>query len=217
MNNMELNFTFKDRSLFEKAVTHPSFRRRKINDFERLEFLGDRVLGILVAEMLYKAFPEESEGDLAKRQAVLISREVCHEVACDLNLQDHIKVVGAELDRSSAVMSDTMEALIGAIYLDQGLEATKKHILPLWTKRLAVSEAPPKDHKSLLQEWTQSHGLGIPIYEVIGQKGLAHAPEFEVSLQVADQHVLAYGKSRKLSEQEAARQMLQVLDDRKNH
>jgi ribonuclease-3 len=208
---MKIQFTFKDPSLFEKAITHPSFRRRKINDFERLEFLGDRVLGILIAEMLYKAFPTEKEGDLAKRQAVLISREVCQEVAREIDLHLDIKVIGTELDGNSAVMSDAMEALIGAIYLDQGLEAVRTHILPLWQKRLINSEAPPKDHKSLLQEWTQSRGLGIPAYEIIGQSGPAHAPEFKVSLTVGDKQVSASGKSRKIAEQEVARQMLLIL------
>ncbi len=208
---MKLQFFFKDLSLFEKAITHPSFRRRKINDFERLEFLGDRVLGILVAEMLYKAFPTEREGDLAKRQAALISREVCQEVAKEIGLQEDVKVIGTELDGKSAVMSDAMEALIGAMYLDQGLEAVRTHILPLWQKRLSQSEAPPKDHKSLLQEWTQSRGLGIPAYEIVGKTGPAHAPRFEVSLVVGDKQVSASGQSRKIAEQEVARQMMLIL------
>lgn len=208
---MKLQFTFKNPSLWEKATTHPSFRRRKINDFERLEFLGDRVLGILVAEMLYKAFPRETEGDLAKRQAVLVSRDICQEVAREIALYEDVKVVGAELNHNSAVLSDAMEALIGAMYLDQGLDTVRSHIMPLWEKRLTISEAPPKDHKSLLQEWTQSRGLGIPSYEVIGRTGPAHAPEFEVSLTISGQQVSAWGKSRKLAEQEVARLMLQLL------
>ncbi|WP_010297336.1 ribonuclease III [Candidatus Odyssella thessalonicensis] len=207
---MKLKFTFKDPSLFDKAITHPSFRRRKVNDFERLEFLGDRVLGIIVAEMLYKAFPLEKEGDLAKRQAVLISRDVCQEIAYEIELHEDIKVVGTGLDGNSAVLSDAMEALIGAMFLDQGLEVTRQHILPLWEKRLAITQAPPKDHKSLLQEWTQSRGLGIPAYELVNQTGPAHAPEFEILLKVDDHSVKARGKSRKLAEQEAAKQMLQI-------
>lgn len=207
---MKLKFTFKDPTLFDKAITHPSFRRRKVNDFERLEFLGDRVLGIIVAEMLYKAFPLEKEGDLAKRQAVLISRDVCQEIAKEIDLHEDIKVVGTGLDGNSAVLSDAMEALIGAMFLDQGLEVTRQHILPLWEKRLAITQAPPKDHKSLLQEWTQSRGLGIPVYELVNQSGPAHAPEFEILLIVDDHSVKARGKSRKLAEQEAAKQMLQI-------
>lgn len=205
---MNFRSLFKNLELFTKAMTHPSFKKLKINDFERLEFLGDRVLGIMVADMLYKAFPKEKEGDLAKRQAVLISREVCQEIAREIGLQDHVKAVGAELGGKSSVLSDAMEALIGAMYLDQGLEAVREHFLPLWQKRLSKSEAPPKDHKSLLQEWTQSHGLGIPLYKVVNQSGPAHAPEFEVSLSVAGKTVSASGRSRKMAEQEVARQML---------
>lgn len=211
-NLMNLHFVFKNPILFNEAITHPSYHRRKVNTFERLEFLGDRVLGILIAEMLYTVFPNEPEGDLAKRQAVLISRDVCQEIAREIGLHEDVKVVGTELDGNSAVLGDAMEALIGAMYLDQGLGVVRDHILPLWKSRLSKSEAPPKDHKSLLQEWTQSRGLGIPSYQVIGKTGLAHAPEFEVSLTVGTCTATAMGKSRKVAEQEVARLMLLQLD-----
>jgi ribonuclease-3 len=205
---MNLSYTFKNPALLDKALTHPSSKKLKINDFERLEFLGDRILGHMVADLLYHTFPKEKEGDLAKRQAVLISREVCQDVARELDLAKSIKFVGTEFDGKSSVLSDAMEALIAAVYLDGGMEAVNQYILPYWKVRLTKSDAPPKDSKSLLQEWTQSRGMGIPQYELVGTSGPAHAPEFEMSLTINDITVSASGKSRKVAEQEVAKEML---------
>ncbi len=205
---MNLSYQFKDASLLNKALTHPSSKKLKINDFERLEFLGDRILGHMVADLLYHTFPKEKEGDLAKRQAVLISREVCQDVARELDLAKSIKFVGTEFDGKSSVLSDAMEALIAAVYLDGGMDAVNQFILPLWKSRLSKSDAPPKDSKSLLQEWTQSRGLGIPQYELRSTVGPAHAPEFEMALTINDITVSARGKSRKIAEQEVAKAML---------
>ena len=205
---MNLSYTFKNTALLDKALTHPSSKKLKINDFERLEFLGDRILGHMVADLLYHTFPKEKEGDLAKRQAVLISREVCQDVARELDLAKSIKFVGTEFDGKSSVLSDAMEALIAAVYLDGGMEAVNQYILPYWKVRLSKSDAPPKDSKSLLQEWTQSRGMGIPQYALVGTSGPAHAPEFEMSLTINDITVSASGKSRKVAEQEVAKEML---------
>ena len=205
---MNLSYTFKNPALLDKTLTHPSSKKLKINDFERLEFLGDRILGHMVADLLYHTFPKEKEGDLAKRQAVLISREVCQDVARELDLAKSIKFVGTEFDGKSSVLSDAMEALIAAVYLDGGMEAVNQYILPYWKVRLSKSDAPPKDSKSLLQEWTQSRGMGIPQYELVGTSGPAHAPEFEMSLTINDITVSASGKSRKVAEQEVAKEML---------
>ncbi len=208
---MNLSYKFKDITLLDKALTHPSSKKLKINDFERLEFLGDRILGHMVADLLYHIFPKEKEGDLAKRQAVLISREVCQDVAREIDLAKAIKFIGTEFDGKSSVLSDAMEALIAAIYLDGGMEAVNTYILPFWKTRLSKSDAPPKDSKSLLQEWTQSRGLGIPRYELVKTSGPAHAPEFEMSLTINDITVSASGKSRKIAEQEVAKAMLAQL------
>ena len=208
---MNLTYKFNNPVLLDKAMTHPSSKRLKINDFERFEFLGDRILGLMVADLLYHTFPKEKEGDLAKRQAVLISREVCQEVARELELAKSIKFVGTEFDGKSSVLSDAMEAVIAAVYLDGGMEAVQQHILPLWKSRLTKSDAPPKDNKSLLQEWTQSRGLGIPKYEHVATTGLAHEPQFEMSLTIKDLTVTALGKTRKIAEQEVAKVMLQRL------
>lgn len=208
---MKINYQFKDPALLQKALTHPSSKKLKINDFERLEFLGDRILGVMVADLLYHTFPTEKEGDLAKRQSVLISREVCQDVAREIDLAQHLKFVGTDFDGKSSVLGDAMEALIAAIYLDGGMEAVRNHILPLWKSRLSISVAPPKDNKSLLQEWTQSRGLGIPKYELVATVGPAHAPEFEISLTINDISLTAKGNSRKVAEQEVAKKFLERL------
>lgn len=199
---------FRSPDLLEKALTHPSYRRRKINDFERLEFLGDRVLGVIIAELLYLAYPKETEGDLAKRLAALVNRDVCFEVAQEIGLGRHVKVIGAELGQNTSVLGDTLEAVIGALYLDSGLEAVRQFIEPLWEKRLHISHKSRKDYKSQLQEWSQKYGLGIPEYMVVSATGPAHAPEFVVEVRVKDHQMQATGAPRKQAEQEAARQLL---------
>lgn len=207
--------SFKNPDLLEKALTHPSYRRRKINDFERLEFLGDRVLGVIVAEMLYNAFPKEKEGDLAKRSASLVNRDVCFEVAREIQLGNHLRVIGADLNQNTSVLGDALEAVIGALYLDGGLEAARNFVEPLWRRRLNQSNKPPKDYKSQLQEWSQKYSLGIPNYEVKSSVGPAHSPEFIVEVQVGDHKVQATGSPRKQAEQEAARLLLEIVQDDK--
>ena len=203
---------FKNPDLLEKALTHPSYRRRRINDFERLEFLGDRVLGVIVAEMLYNAFPKEKEGDLAKRSAALVNGDICFEVAREIQLGDHVKVIGAVLNQSTSVLGDALEAVIGALYLDGGLEAARHFVEPLWKKRLNQSNKPPKDYKSQLQEWSQKYSLGIPNYEVKSSTGPAHSPEFVVEVQVGDYTIQATGSPRKQAEQESARLLLELVN-----
>lgn len=207
---------FRDPSLLEKALTHPSYRRSRVNDFERLEFLGDRVLGVIVAEMLYRIFPKEKEGDLAKRSAVLVNRDVCYEIACQLNMKEYVKVVGADLTKNTTVLSDAMEAVIGALYLDSGLEATRAFVEPLWRAHIDKTNKPPKDYKSQLQEWSQKRALGIPVYEVKSSSGPAHAPEFVVEVSIGNDSAQGTGAPRKQAEQEAARAFLNQVQKNKD-
>jgi ribonuclease-3 len=200
---------FSKPTLLTKALTHPSYRRYRINDFERLEFLGDRVLGLIVAEMLYQIFPHEKEGDLAKRSASLVNRDVCYEIAQEIQLGDHVKVVGADLNQNTSVLSDTLEAVIGAIYLDGGIEAARQFVEPLWKTHIHSSNKPPKDYKSQLQEWSQRHALGIPQYAVTSTTGPAHNPEFIVEVSVGEHKAQATGSPRKQAEQEAARLLME--------
>lgn len=204
---------FQNPLLLEQALTHPSCRRRhKVNDFERLEFLGDRILGLIVAELLYRAFPKEPEGSLAKRSAALVNREVCSEVAQEIGLDQHLKVVGAELGNKSSVMGDAMEALLGALYLDSGLETVQQYVEPLWKKRLHAAPYPLTDYKSQLQEWSQKVHQEIPSYTILSATGPAHSPEFIIEVRVGNYQAQASGQSRKQAEQEAARKLLETVN-----
>lgn len=204
--------SFQNPDMLNMALTHPSCRKQKINNFERLEFLGDRVLGLVVAEMLYALFPKEKEGDLAKRSASLVNRDVCFEVAKEIELMNHIKVIGADLSQNTSVLSDAIEALIGALYLDSGWEAVRQFVVPLWKKRVEATQKPLNDYKSQLQEWSQKHSLGIPEYITISAIGPAHGPEFVVEVRAGTHSMTAAGTPRKQAEQEAARLLLQNLN-----
>lgn len=204
--------SFKTPDLLMMALTHPSYRKQRINNFERLEFLGDRVLGLIIAEMLYDLFPKEKEGDLAKRSAALVNRDICFDVATEINLMKHIKVIGADLTQNTSVLSDAMEALIGAFYLDSGWEAVRQFVIPLWKKRIESTQKPLNDYKSQLQEWSQKHSLGIPEYITVSTTGPAHGPEFVVEVRAGIHKMTATGTPRKQAEQEAARLLLESLN-----
>ena len=210
-------YVFKNPALLAKALTHPSISRfhkarfPKDSEFERLEFLGDRVLGLVIAQMVYKRYPKETEGDLAKRLAALVCREACLEIAAHLALKDYVKVSAGELSPASAVLADAVEALIGALYLDGGLEAAcafiYKYWLPLWEK----DPKPPKDAKTELQECAQHKGSGIvPVYEILEHSGPAHTPTFRVRVSVEGVgKAMGVGASKRQAEQMAAKLLLE--------
>lgn len=208
-----IDYKFQRPELLRLAITHPSVRRKHQGDhkseFERLEFLGDRVLGLIIAEHLYFHFSKEKEGDLAKRLAVLVSRNICSVIGNAMGLDQLLQVTGTEISKRTSVLSDAVEALIGAIYLDSNLETVAKIVKVFWREHIQASIAPPKDHKSTLQEWSQQHGLGIPQYEIIDRSGPAHAPVFIIQLMVNDRTVTATGINRRLAEQEAAKNYLE--------
>ncbi|MFN7610352.1 MAG: ribonuclease III, partial [bacterium] len=168
----KIGYTFKYRSILKKALVH-SIVRHSGNAFERLEFFGDRVLGVIIAEYLYRHFPKESEGDLAKRLAVLVSKETCDKVASLISLSDFLEVIG---DRSpnSAILADAVEALIAALYLDAGLDQCRRFIIHYWKVFIEKNMMPPKDSKTTLQEWAQSRGLAIPVYKLVESSGPDH-------------------------------------------
>lgn len=209
----KIGYTFKQPDLLRLAITHPSMRRRHQGShksgFERLEFLGDRVLGLVIAERLYYLFAREKEGDLAKRLAVLVSRDTCITVGQTIGLDQLLQVTGTEIGKKTSVLADAVEALIGAVYLDGGMEAAASLITTLWQQDIKADIVPPKDHKSTLQEWSQQMGYGIPHYEIIDRSGPAHAPVFTLELTVQDKRVTATGSNRRMAEQEAARKFLE--------
>jgi ribonuclease-3 len=214
-----IGYRFADKALLREALTHssatgPGGRTRRSN--ERLEFLGDRVLGLVIAEALFTRFPGEGEGALSQRHAGLVRRETLAEVAAELGIGDWLVLARSEEEgggRSNpAILADALEAVIGALHLDGGLSAAAAFIGAHWEQRLAEMRGPPRDPKTILQEWAQSRGLGLPDYRVIGASGPAHAPTFEVAVALADgDSASATGGSKRAAEQAAAEQLLARL------
>ena len=203
-----LEYTFGNRALIRLALTHASSSKSS-RDYQRLEFLGDRVLGLIVAEALYRRNPGHAEGRLSPLHSSLVRREACAEAAKRIGLQDFIllgqKEAVIRLNEYQSVLGDVMEAVIAAIYLDGGLEPVRRFVLKVWEPMLATKALAPKDAKTFLQEWTLGRGLGIPVYQVRRREGPDHAPTFEVEV-VVERHdtAAAAGASKRLAEQAAA-------------
>ncbi len=212
-----LRHRFKSPELLRQALTHSSAASgRGAADYQRLEFLGDRVLGLIVSDLLYKRFTAEAEGDLARRLASLVRRETLAEVAAGLGLGRFIVLAKAEAEAGErdnpALLADACEAIIGALYLDGGLEAARGFIEPLWTPLLEAEPRPPQDAKTALQEWAQGRGLPLPEYREVGREGPAHQPLFTVEVSVRDRSpALGEGRSKRLAEQAAAEALLGTL------
>jgi len=206
-----LGYAFQDKDLIKAALTHSS--TGKGTNYERLEFLGDRVLGLVVAELLYKKFPQEAEGDLAKRLSALVQGSLLAEIAERINLGDYIRLSEAERIAGGAenehILADVFEATLGAMYLDSGLERCRAWIIKMWDDDFFTMKEPPQHPKTALQEWAQGKGLPLPVYKITGQSGPDHAPVFEVSLSVQDHEpVRAEGRSRQEAEKAAAGEFL---------
>ncbi len=214
----KINHRFADKNLLEVALTHASMageKRAAVNN-ERLEFLGDRVLGLVIAEQLYKHYGHENEGDLAKRLTALVQQAALLQVAQKIALVDHLHLAtgerGAGGQVSDAIVADALEALIGAVFLDAGYAVAQKTVANLWRDLLRDQPAPPEDSKTALQEWVQARGLPLPVYEAIDQSGPAHAPVFTIRLTVKGHDgVTASAPSKRVAEKEAARLMLEKL------
>ena len=172
-------------TLFELALTHAS---RSEENYERLEFLGDRVLGLATAAWLYELFPEEPEGKLSRRLNVLVSRATCSDVARDIGIPERMRLGkqaredGAQ--ESDNVLGDAVEALIGAVFLDAGFEAAEDVVQRLWASRVGELERAPKHPKSTLQEWAAANERRPPVYELVARSGPHHAPKFVVKVTI---------------------------------
>lgn len=213
----DLGYTFKNTALLQKALTHPSaLAPGEGVEFERLEFLGDRVLGLVVASWLFKEFSHEPEGAMAKRFAHLVRKETLVEVAKNLGLtkamvMKHEKS-SSQNKRLETLLADGCEALIGALYLDGGLEIAQAFIHQYWQGYLKRSPEPPRDPKSILQEWAQGHGKPHPYYNVVESSGPAHSPHFVVEVCVEGlPSVRGEGSSKRLAEKEAAERMMEAI------
>ncbi|MDZ3837315.1 MAG: ribonuclease III [Rhodospirillales bacterium] len=210
---------FRDPSLLSLALTHASARGADPETTvcnERLEFLGDRVLGLVIADLLYRRFPDESEGALAQRHAAVVSRPALSLVAMRLELSPWIVASRSERDAggtsSPGILADTLEAIIGALYLDGGLEAAAAFIAANWSEPISEAQTPPKDAKTELQEWAQARGIGLPLYREVDRRGPPHAPEFSIEVSLPGiAGVLADGPSKRSAEQAAAERLLASL------
>jgi ribonuclease III len=220
-----LGHDFRDETRLNEAVTHPSLAgfgqrqgpgKRDGSPYERLEFLGDRVLGLVIAEWLLERFPDEREGMLAKRHAGLVNRDVVGEVAESIQLGRFLRLSPAEEAGGGranvTILADACEAVIAALYLDGGLEAAERFIRRAWTGSVEREAAPPVEPKTALQEWAQGRGHPLPAYELIEQSGPAHDPLFKVRVAVEGvEDAFGSGTSKRAAEKEAARAMLRRL------
>ena len=174
-----------DISLFDRAITHGSTGKP---DYQRLEFLGDRVLGLVIAEMLYARYPDEAEGRLSHRLNALVSGATCAQIARDIGLPSHLKLGKQARDdgahASDNVLGDVMEAIIGALFQDQGIDAARKFVIANWTAQIEAAPSAPKHPKSALQEWCAANNRKTPEYSVTHKEGPAHAMRFEVTVTV---------------------------------
>ncbi len=208
---------FADETVLKNALTHSSFHgvraHSQMQDFERLEFVGDRVLGLVISTLLYEAFPNSDEGGLATRFNLMVRKETCAQVARDIDLGSYLLMSPGEQDaggrQKQAILGNACEALIAALYFDGGLDVARQFITKYWEPYLDQVVKPPQDAKTALQEWAQSKGLSTPKYSVVDRQGPDHAPNFTMSVEVegldGDQ---AEGSSKRLAEQAAAERLL---------
>lgn len=217
-----IDYHFHDKSRLKLALVHSSTNRRQKDgqaiDNERLEFLGDRVLGLVIADLLLKRFPKDREGDLARRHTALVRKEALARVAEAIRLGDCIDMLDAEAAtggrENPAILANACEAVIAALFLDGGLETVQKFIHTYWNDILEEDTTPPQDNKTALQEWAQGRGLPLPIYKTVTQDGPAHAPMFEIEVIVKNHTPQrAHGTSKRKAEQAAAGALLDVLLD----
>ena len=175
----------RDVALFERALTHPSVGR---DNYQRLEFLGDRVLGLVMAEWLSELFPLEQEGVLSHRFTTLVSRAYCAQIAREVGITAHVRLGKQARDdgagNSDNVIGDVTEALIGALYIDGGLDAARRFIRDAWAALVEAQTTAPRHPKSLLHEWAEGHGRKPPTYTVVDRSGPPHAPRFSVRASV---------------------------------
>ena len=213
-----LGHRFTRPDLLVQALTHSSVSSATRPSNQRLEFLGDRVLGLVVAEELLAADPDASEGELALRFNSLVRRETCADVARQLELGDALRMGRAEMlsggRRKDAALADAMEAVIAAVFADAGFFAARSVVLAAWGDRIERSRRDAKDPKTALQEWVQSRGHSRPEYSLVSRDGPDHAPAFTVRVSLeSGQAATAQARSKKLAEQNAARDLLRRLTE----
>ncbi|KPQ07973.1 MAG: ribonuclease III Rnc [Rhodobacteraceae bacterium HLUCCA12] len=214
-----LGHRFTRPELLARALTHASIASKTRPDNQRLEFLGDRVLGLVMAETLLKADKSASEGQLAPRYNALVRKETCADIARAVGLGEVLRLGRSEMltggRRKETLLGDAMEAVLAAVYLDGGLDAARAVILRHWGERIASAEIDARDPKTVLQEFVQARGDPPPVYHEIAREGPPHAPVFTIEARLADgQASAASAGSKRQAEQAAARALLDMLEVR---
>ena len=215
IKNLEtlINIKFKNISLLENSMIHKSFD--KINNNEKLEFLGDRVLGLVIAKKLLEVYPDEKEGIIDKKFANLVNKKACAKIGLNLNLKKFMTLGDSYkgLKRSDdKILSDCLEALIGAIFLDSGLNISEKFILKYWNEYIIKSELTLIDPKTKLQEYSLKNFKKLPLYKMQKKSGPQHNPIFKVEVRIQDSKIFtASGSSKKNAEQNAAKKLISEL------
>ena len=213
-----IKYNFNDKSLLTKSLTHTSASTEKVSSMERLEFLGDRILGLVISEELFLKYPGLKEGELSKKYSFLVQRSTCAKIAENISLNKFIILGKSELKNSqikSSILSNIMEALIGSIFLDSDYSNTRKVVLNLWKEMLSFEKANNLfNSKSDLQEKILSMNKKLPEYKLISIQGEDHDPRFTISVSVDGfNSVLAIGKSKQEAEKKAAEKMLKIIED----
>jgi ribonuclease III len=219
----KIGYIFKNKQLLINSLIHPSFiidkKKNKINsisDFERLEFLGDRVLGLAISSIIYKKFSKNNEGDLSKKLSYLVQKNFLYRISIDLKINNFLKFTFKKNDKINiSILSDSIESLIGAIYLDSGFINAKKFIKEVWGPYFDIKELNMQDPKTKLQELSQQKTKKLPEYIVIKKEGPSHSPIFTVSLKVLNlKKIKSIGSSIREAEKNAAKIALEKLNEK---
>jgi len=212
-----IGFKFADKAMLERALTHISALsggpQKRADSYQRLEFLGDHVLGLVISDMLYRAFPKANEGELSRRLADLVRKETCAEVAKAMDLGPALKLGNSESHAGgrlrSTILADVCEALVGGVFIDGGYAAAETLVAKFWKERMLKPLRPLRDPKTMLQEWAQGRGLPTPAYRELARTGPHHDPEFRVAVVLPDRPPAeGLGSSKRAAEQAAAAAML---------
>jgi ribonuclease III len=211
-----IGYRFKDAGLLDSALSHISSlkgARNRVSSYQRLEFLGDHVLGLVISDMLFRAFPKADEGELSRRLADLVRKETCADMARAIDLGAAIRLGSSEANaggrKRPAILADVCEALIGAVYVDGGFPAAEALVGRLWEERLRTPAQPLRDPKTVLQEWAQARGLPTPAYREVARSGPDHDPEFRVAVHLPKlAPAEGLGRSKRAAEQAAAAAMM---------
>ncbi len=218
-----ISYKFKNKQLLQNALIHPSYISEKkkslinnLSDFERLEFLGDRVLGLAISTIIYKKFNKNNEGDLSKKLSYLVQKNFLHKIAINLKIDRFLKFSSKKNQKMNiSILADSIESLIGALYLDGGLKNAKKFIKSTWGPYLDIEEKNMQDPKTKLQELSQQKIKKLPDYNLIKKEGPSHSPIFTISLKVLNlKKIISQGSTIREAEKNAASTALKIINEK---